>query len=62
MKNKAYAQFAVGEPEIAEIELDLADPAASEVVVRVTHAGVCHTDIHVREACRSATASPALVA
>ncbi|CVM88656.1 alcohol dehydrogenase catalytic domain-containing protein [Micrococcus luteus] len=49
MKNKAYAQFAVGEPEIAEIELDLADPAASEVVVRVTHAGVCHTDIHVRE-------------
>lgn len=49
MKNRAFALSAAGDPTISEVELDLPEPTGSQVVVRVTHAGVCHMDIHVRQ-------------
>jgi S-(hydroxymethyl)glutathione dehydrogenase/alcohol dehydrogenase len=43
MKSRAAVAFAPGEPlRIAEI--DVAPPRAGEVLVRITHTGVCHTD------------------
>lgn len=38
----------VGEPTAIET-LALADPRAGEVLVRMTAAGVCHSDLHVRD-------------
>lgn len=35
--------------EIAPVTRDLPDPTGTEVIVKVTHAGVCHSDIHIHE-------------
>jgi Zn-dependent alcohol dehydrogenase len=39
---------AAGEPTSIET-LRLDDPRAGEVLVRMTSAGVCHSDLHVRD-------------
>ncbi len=46
MKTKAAVVSEVGRPlEIEELELD--DPKDGEVLIRYTHAGLCHSDIHI---------------
>ena len=35
--------------QIEEQELQIEEPTGAGLVVDITHAGVCHTDIHVRE-------------
>jgi S-(hydroxymethyl)glutathione dehydrogenase / alcohol dehydrogenase len=43
MKSRAAVAFAPGQPlEIVEIDVD--PPRAGEVLVKITHTGVCHTD------------------
>lgn len=47
MKTKAAVMFEVGQPwEIAEIELG--DPVADEVQVRLVSSGMCHSDYHLQ--------------
>ena len=36
---------AYGKP-LAETTTDLPEPRGSEILLRVTHCGVCHSDIH----------------
>ena len=43
MKSLAAVAFAAGEP-LQIVEIDVAPPKAGEVLVRITHTGVCHTD------------------
>ena len=43
MKSRAAVAFAAGEP-LQIVEIDVAPPQAGEVLVRITHTGVCHTD------------------
>ena len=43
MKSRAAVAFAAGEP-LQIVEIDVAPPRAGEVLVRITHTGVCHTD------------------
>lgn len=43
MKSRAAVAFAPGEP-LRIVEIDVAPPRAGEVLVRITHTGVCHTD------------------
>ena len=43
MKSRAAVAFAAGEP-LRVVEIDVAPPRAGEVLVRITHTGVCHTD------------------
>jgi S-(hydroxymethyl)glutathione dehydrogenase/alcohol dehydrogenase len=46
MKTKAAVVYEPGKPiEIEELELD--GPQEGEVLIRYTHAGLCHSDIHV---------------
>ena len=46
MKTKAAVVYEPGKPiEIEELELD--GPKGGEVLIRYTHAGLCHSDIHV---------------
>jgi NDMA-dependent alcohol dehydrogenase len=46
MKTKAAVVYEPGKPiEIEELELD--KPREGEVLIRYTHAGLCHSDIHV---------------
>lgn len=48
MKSKAAILWAPGEPwSVEEIELD--EPRAKEVLVRIEAAGMCHSDDHVRQ-------------
>jgi S-(hydroxymethyl)glutathione dehydrogenase/alcohol dehydrogenase len=48
MKSKAAILWATGEPwSVEEIELD--EPRAKEVLVRIEAAGMCHSDNHVRQ-------------
>jgi S-(hydroxymethyl)glutathione dehydrogenase/alcohol dehydrogenase len=48
MKSVAAVLHEVNKPlEIEEIELD--GPAEGEVLIRFTHAGLCHSDLHVME-------------
>ena len=48
MKIKAAVVLEKGQPfQIRELELD--DPRANEVLVRVTACGVCHTDEGARQ-------------
>ena len=42
---KAWAVVAPGAP-LELIELPTPEPKGSEVLVEVTHAGVCHSDLH----------------
>jgi S-(hydroxymethyl)glutathione dehydrogenase/alcohol dehydrogenase len=43
MKSRAAVAFAPGQP-LDIVEIDVAPPRAGEVLVRITHTGVCHTD------------------
>lgn len=43
MKTRAAVAFAPGKP-LEIVELDLEAPKKGEVLIRVTHTGVCHTD------------------
>jgi len=43
MKSRAAVAFAPGQP-LKVVEIDVAPPRAGEVLVRITHTGVCHTD------------------
>ena len=43
MKSRAAVSFAAGEP-LKIVEIDVEPPRAGEVLVRITHTGVCHTD------------------
>ena len=43
MKSRAAVAFAAGEP-LQVVEIDVAPPQKGEVLVRITHSGVCHTD------------------
>ncbi|MBL8198611.1 MAG: S-(hydroxymethyl)glutathione dehydrogenase/class III alcohol dehydrogenase [Chromatiales bacterium] len=43
MKSRAAVAFAAGKP-LEIVEIDVAPPRKGEVLVRITHTGVCHTD------------------
>ncbi|MFA0924569.1 S-(hydroxymethyl)glutathione dehydrogenase/class III alcohol dehydrogenase [Xanthomonas fragariae] len=43
MKSRAAVAFGPGKP-LEIVEIDVASPKAGEVLVRITHTGVCHTD------------------
>ena len=43
MKSRAAVAFAAGEP-LQIVEIDVAPPKAGEVLIKITHTGVCHTD------------------
>ncbi len=43
MKSKAAVAFAAGEP-LKIVEIDVAPPKVGEVLVKISHTGVCHTD------------------
>ena len=43
MKSRAAVAFAAGRP-LQVVEIDVAPPRAGEVLVKITHTGVCHTD------------------
>jgi S-(hydroxymethyl)glutathione dehydrogenase/alcohol dehydrogenase len=45
MKSRAAVAFGPGQP-LQIIEIDVAPPRAGEVLVRITHTGVCHTDAY----------------
>ncbi|MFB9931146.1 NDMA-dependent alcohol dehydrogenase [Amycolatopsis halotolerans] len=46
MKTKAAVVYEVGKP-IEVVELDLEGPGEGEVLIRYTHAGLCHSDVHI---------------
>ena len=43
MKSRAAVAFGPGQP-LQIVELDVAPPQAGEVLIKITHTGVCHTD------------------
>ncbi len=43
MKSRAAVAFAPGKP-LEIVDIDVAPPRAGEVLVKITHTGVCHTD------------------
>ena len=43
MKSKAAVAFKAGEP-LQIVEIDVAPPKKGEVLIKITHTGVCHTD------------------
>ena len=43
MKSRAAVAFAPGQP-LKVVEIDVEPPRAGEVLVKITHTGVCHTD------------------
>lgn len=43
MKSRAAVAFGAGEP-LKIVEIDVESPKAGEVMIRITHTGVCHTD------------------
>ena len=43
MKSRAAVAFGPGQP-LQVVEIDVAPPMKGEVLVRITHTGVCHTD------------------
>ncbi|TGP21554.1 MULTISPECIES: S-(hydroxymethyl)glutathione dehydrogenase/class III alcohol dehydrogenase [unclassified Mesorhizobium] len=43
MKSRAAVAFAPGEP-LKIIEIDVEPPKKGEVLIRITHTGICHTD------------------
>src|SRR3954452_22550999 len=46
MKTKAAVVYETGKPiEIEELDLD--GPKDGEVLIRYTHAGLCHSDVHI---------------
>ncbi len=47
MKTKAAVVHEIGKP-IDIVELDLDGPKDGEVLIRYTHAGLCHSDVHIQ--------------
>ena len=45
MKSRAAVSFAKGEP-LQIVEIDVAPPQVGEVMVKITHTAVCHTDAY----------------
>jgi alcohol dehydrogenase/propanol-preferring alcohol dehydrogenase len=45
---KAWAVVAAGQP-LQEIDLPMPEPTGKQVLLEVTHAGVCHSDLHIWE-------------
>ena len=45
MKSRAAVAFEPGKP-LEIVEIDVAPPRKGEVLIRVTHTGVCHTDAY----------------
>ena len=45
MKSRAAVAFAPGQP-LEIVEIDVEPPKAGEVLVKITHTGVCHTDAY----------------
>ncbi len=45
MKSRAAVAFGPGQP-LQVVEIDVDPPKAGEVLVRITHTGVCHTDAY----------------
>lgn len=45
---KAFAVLSPDSPEIVEIDLKEPSPESHEVLVDLTHSGVCHSDVHIR--------------
>src|SRR5688572_25596859 len=43
MKSRAAVAFAAGKP-LQIVEIDVEPPRAGEVLVKISHTGVCHTD------------------
>ncbi len=43
MKSRAAVAFEAGKP-LEIVEIDVAPPQKGEVLIKVTHTGVCHTD------------------
>ena len=43
MKSRAAVAFAAGEP-LEIVEIDVAPPKQGEVLVKISHTGICHTD------------------
>ncbi len=43
MKSRAAVAFGPGEP-LKIVEIDVMPPKAGEVLVKISHTGVCHTD------------------
>ena len=43
IKSRAAVAFAAGQP-LQIVEIDVEPPRKGEVLVRITHTGVCHTD------------------
>ena len=43
MKSRAAVAFGPGQP-LKIVEIDVAPPKKGEVLVKITHTGVCHTD------------------
>ena len=43
MKSRAAVAFAAGQP-LQVVEIDVAPPQKGEVLIKITHTGVCHTD------------------
>ena len=43
IKSRAAVAFAAGEP-LQIVEIDVEPPKAGEVMIKITHTGVCHTD------------------
>ena len=43
MKSRAAVAFAAGQP-LQIVEIDVAPPRTGEVLIKITHTGVCHTD------------------
>ena len=48
MKSRAAVAFEPGKP-LEIVEIDVAPPRKGEVLIRVTHTGVCHTDAYTLE-------------
>ena len=46
MKTKAAVVYQTGKPIVIE-ELELDEPRDGEVLIRYTHAGLCHSDVHI---------------
>ena len=49
MKSRAAVAFKAGEP-LQIVEIDVAPPQKGEVLVRITHTGVCQTDAFTLDA------------
>ncbi|HVY90109.1 MAG TPA: alcohol dehydrogenase [Hyphomonadaceae bacterium] len=45
---KSQAIVAYGKP-LEEVSSDIPSPKGTEVVVKITHAGVCHSDVHLQD-------------